>query len=87
MLVSVEVPDRIAHSLRLDEPQSGRRALEMIALEGYRAEELSRGQVSEMLGIGFHETEIFLKAHNAYLHLTLEEFEQERQVLQGVLSR
>jgi hypothetical protein len=87
MLLSVEVPDQIAHSLRLDGPQSGRRALEMLALEGYRAGELSRGQVSKMLSLGFYETEGFLKAHKAHPEMTMEELEEERQALTSALGR
>jgi len=87
MLVSVEVPDTIAHSLRLDGPQSGRRALEMLALEGYRAGELSRGQVSEMLGMGFYDTEGFLKAHHAFLQYSVEDLEQDAANLREFFSR
>ena len=39
MLISIELPDPIAKQLRLDGEQGNRRALEMFALEGYRAGE------------------------------------------------
>lgn len=84
MLVSVEIPDSIAHSLQLDGPDSSRRALEMFALEGYRAGELSRGQVSEMLALGFYETEGFLKAHDACLDMTVDEYERELRGLDSL---
>lgn len=77
MLLSVEVPDLIAKQLRLDGPLRNRRALEMFALEGYRAGELSRGQVSEMLGLGFHETEQFLHDHGALLDIRPDEFNED----------
>ena len=41
------------------------RARQMLVLEGYREGRLSRGQVSEMLDLGFHETELFLAEHHA----------------------
>jgi hypothetical protein len=56
----------------------------MFALEGYRAGELSRGQVSEMLGLGFYETEGFLKAHDACLDMTLDEYERELRDLDSL---
>jgi predicted HTH domain antitoxin len=87
MLVSVEVPDLIAHSLRLDGPQSNRRALEMLALEGYRAGELSRGQVSEMLDMEFNETEKFLKDHGAFLQYTVDDLERDAANLRQFFSR
>ena len=87
MLVSVEVPDPIAHSLRLDGPQPSRRALEMLTLEGYKADALSRGQVSRMLDMEFSETEQFLNEHGATLSLTAEEHEQDSANLRTFLSR
>jgi predicted HTH domain antitoxin len=87
MLLSVEVPDEIAHSLRLEGPQCTRRHLEILALEGYRSGELSRGQVSELLGMGFDETEAFLKKHGADLGLTMEEFDQDSANLRQFLAR
>lgn len=65
MILSVELPDSFARQLHLDGAQGQRRALEIFALDGYRSGELSQGQVGELLGLGFHETEEFLKIHNA----------------------
>ena len=87
MLISVEVPDPIAHSLCLDGPQRGRLALEMFAVEGYRSGKLSRGQVSELLNLGFHETEQFLHDHKAFLEIDTEEVKEEAAYLRKLLSR
>lgn len=87
MLVSVEVPDQIAHSLRLDGPHASRRALEMLALEGYKAGQLSRGQVSRMLDQEFNQTEKFLKDNGAMLGLTLEDYERSSATLSKFLGR
>jgi predicted HTH domain antitoxin len=59
----------------------------MLAVEGYRSGELSRGQVSELLGIGFDETEAFLKKHGADLGLTAGELEQDSANLRQFLAR
>ncbi|MDB6135884.1 MAG: UPF0175-containing protein [Verrucomicrobiales bacterium] len=87
MLVSVEVPDQIAHSLCLDGPHSSRRVLEMLALEGYKDGKLSRGQVSRMLDLEFNETEKFLKDHGAMLELTSEDYERNSAALSHFLKR
>jgi predicted HTH domain antitoxin len=87
MLLSVELPEPIARSLRLDGPASSRRALEMLALEGYREGNLSRGQISEMLGLEFNETEQFLSQHGADLQYTADDFDQDSENLRQFLSK
>jgi len=87
MTLSVEVPDQIARSLHLDGPQSNRRALEMLALEGYRAGDLSRGQVGALLGLSFYETEEFLKKNHAYIEFTLKEFQEGSDALETLLAK
>ena len=84
MLVSVEIPDPLARQLHLDGPGCNRRALEIIALEGYRTLELSRRQVGELLGLSFYETEDFLKRNNATISLTMEEYERGASALSNV---
>jgi hypothetical protein len=60
MMLSVEVPDQIAHNVHLEGSQGNRRALEMLALEGYREGMLSRGAVAKMLDLSYPESEQFL---------------------------
>ena len=81
MILTLEIPDSLPNEMHLDGAQGQRRALEKLALEGYRAGELSRGQVSELLGQSFYETEAFLKEHDCGLGLT---FEQHQRSLQKV---
>lgn len=87
MIVSVELPDDLAKHLHLDGVQGRHRALEMFALEGYRSGRLSRGQVGKLLGMGFHETEHFLKEHRAEIDLTLAEFDKSSDALERLLER
>ena len=87
MLLSLELPDLIAHSLRLDGPSSSRRAMEMLALEGYREGRLSRGQVSEMLDLEFNETEQFLLQLGADQEYSIEDFRQDSQNLRQFLAK
>ena len=87
MILSLEMPDSIARQLHVDGPQGGRRALERLALDGYRAGDLSRGQVSELLGMSFWETEAFLKEHACGLGLGFEEYERTSRQMREFLAR
>ena len=88
MAITLELPQEI--ELQLQEEWNGelaRRVLEALAVEGYRQGVLSRGQVSELLGLSFQETEAFLKTREAYSPYSLEEVERGRAALEGLLKR
>ncbi len=87
MLISVEIPDMMAQQLRLDGPQPTRRALEMLALEGYRSGDLSHGQFAELLGLDFHEAEAFLVEHEATLGYSTADLDQDAESLREFFSR
>lgn len=84
--VTIELPDLIRKNLQ--EPQElSRFALEAIALEGYRRVALTQGQVGEMLGLSFWQTEEFLRAHGAFLHYDMEDFKKDLQALEQVQAK
>jgi hypothetical protein len=85
MQVTVQLPDEVARQLG-NENEVPRRILESVALEGYRAGDFTRGQVSEMLGLSFAETEAFLHRHHAYLHYSLADLEADRATLDRILA-
>ena len=87
MIFSVEVPDTFAKPLHLDGPQPDRRALEALALNGYRSGELSRGQVSELLDLEVNETMAFLKEHGCAHGVTLEEHERSIERFRNSFGR
>lgn len=87
MLLTLEIPDAMAHSLALDGPSQERQALELLALEGYRTGKLSRGQVGTALGMGFDETEEFLYRNNAMLDYSFEELERGSEILRRLHDR
>ena len=60
MEVTLHIPDDVAKQLSAAGGDISRRALEAIALEGYRDQTLTLYQVSEMLGLSRIETEDFL---------------------------
>jgi predicted HTH domain antitoxin len=87
VLVTVDIPDDLVEQLKGSDSNISRELLEAFAVEGYRAEKLSRGQVSELLGMSFWETEEFLKRRGAYLHYDLSDLKQDRESSGESLSK
>lgn len=67
MEITLRIPDEIAKRLSAAGKDVSRRALEAIALEGYRDASLTLYQVSEILGLSRVETEDFLGQHQVPL--------------------
>lgn len=87
MTVTLNIPDFVVASMRLNDAGKERRVLEAVALEGYRSGELSRGQVGSMLGMDYWATESFLKQHEADYGMTVDDLEQDYQTLKSMLAR
>lgn len=87
MQVTIEIPDAVVAQLKLNGGTMSRELLEAFAVEAYRSEKLSRGQVSELLGLNFWETEEFLRKRGAFLHYDLNDLEQDREALRIALSK
>jgi predicted HTH domain antitoxin len=79
MEVTLHIPDEIAKRLSAAGGDVSRRALEAIALEGYRDQTLTLYQVSEMLGLSRVETEDFLGQHRVPL-AAINEADLDREV-------
>jgi predicted HTH domain antitoxin len=67
MEVILRIPDDVAQLLASAGGDVSRRALEALALQGYREQALTLYQVSETLGLSRVETEDFLGRHNVPL--------------------
>jgi predicted HTH domain antitoxin len=85
--ITIELPDDIVKELEAVPGEISRRVVEAVALEGYRSRRLSRGDVRQLLGLGWHETEDFLAAHGLTYHYTLEDLNEDRKNLDRILSR
>ena len=86
MEVSLSIPDEIATQLNTAGDIS-RLALEGLAIEGYRQEALSLGEVAELLGLSVYEADGFLKSHREPAGITLDELQQQTAALDALLSR
>lgn len=78
MEVTLHIPDEVAKRLAATGGDLSRRALEALALEGYREQSLTLYQVSEMLGLSRVETEDFLGQHQVPL-AAVEEVDLNRE--------
>ncbi len=67
MEITLHIPDEVAKRLSAAGEDLSRRAIEAIAIEGYREQILTLYQVSEMLGFSRIETEDFLGRHHVPL--------------------
>jgi predicted HTH domain antitoxin len=76
--LTIELPEEIERELRAAWENLPRRALEALAVEGYRTGALTRSQVGQLLKLNFWETESFLKERAAMLQYTLADLEQDR---------
>jgi len=83
--VTLQLPDEVAQGLGI-EADIPRRVKEAVALEGYRAGRLSRGQVSQLLGQTFSETEAFLKENDAVLRYSKADLEADLAALDKILA-
>jgi len=63
-----------------------RAAREALAIEGYRTERLSLGQVAELLGVSTTEADHFLKERQVPLLYSVDDFERDREALKSVLA-
>lgn len=78
MEVTLHIPDDVAKRLAAGGGDVSRRALEAIALEGYREQALTLHQISEMLGLSRVQTEDFLGQHHVPL-AKIDEAELDRE--------
>ncbi len=78
MQVTIEIPDEIAHHLEKEWDNLPRRVLEILAVEAYKAEVITRADVRRVLQLSSrYETDTFLKQAGACLHYDESDFEHD----------
>lgn len=78
MTITVELPDALQDVIFANGQEPARAVLEAMALEGHRTERLSEWQIQQLLGFETRmEVHGFLKEHEAYMHYTMEDYEQD----------
>ena len=85
MDLTVHIPDDIAIRLHASTGDLSRRALEVLALEEFKAERITQPELRRLLGFETrYELDGFLKAHGIYEDYTLEDFERDRETLRSL---
>ena len=86
--IAIELPDDVTRHLEARGGNLPRRALEALALEAYRAGEITEAEVQQMLHMSSRwEAEAFLKRAQAYLDYSEADLEQDIAALRRVLPR
>ena len=81
MQITIEIPDDIAEYLTEQVGNLPRHTLEAFAIEGYRGEHLSHGQVGRILGLSWWEVEMLLSEAKAYLHYDEDDLARDRETM------
>jgi predicted HTH domain antitoxin len=82
MNVAVTIPDKFVK----DGQNISREMLEAFAVESYRQEKLSLGQVAELLGFSIDEANALLKEHRVPLNYTFQDLDQDRKAIEKLLK-
>lgn len=87
MQITLELPEDIAQELDTKWNDLYRAALESLALEAYRSQAHTSGQLRRLLGFETRmQMDAFLKAHEVY-DCTAADFEQDRETLRQLRTR
>jgi hypothetical protein len=88
MTIIVKIPDEFAGQLVPPGQDPSRAVLEAIALEGYRSDRLTEGDIRQLLGFEtLMEVHGFLKDHGASLPYTSEDLAHDTEVARRVAQR
>lgn len=87
MEVLLQLPDDIVEILQTRSEDLSRQALESLAVESYRSGTLTSAEVQRMLGFETRwQTDEFLKSREAYLHYSIEDFEEDLETQRRLLG-
>jgi predicted HTH domain antitoxin len=81
MTISFEIPQNIEQRVHIEGADLNREAKEAYLVELYRQDRITHDDLSEALGLGFHQTQQLIKEYGAGDDFTLEEFEAERKTI------
>ena len=89
MSTTIEIPASLTQSLAesLGESALPRWAVEALVLEGVREGLLSTGEAGEFLGLGYFQTEAFLKRKGVTAVLSDSDFERDQADLREIMAR
>ncbi len=87
MQITLNIPEELAAQIIPVGKDPAQAALESLAVEGYRANRLTEGQIRRMLGYETRmEVHALLKEHDVYLHYSPENLQQDIDASDKFLS-
>lgn len=86
MEVVVSIPNKFVPATETRADLS-RRMLEAFAVENYRQEKMSLGQIAGLLGFSLDEANAFLKEHKIPLNYDLADLAEDRRAIEMFLRR
>ncbi|HLA96468.1 MAG TPA: UPF0175 family protein [Pyrinomonadaceae bacterium] len=86
MEITVSIPDKFI-PVSMGDTDLSRQMLEAYAIENYRQEKMSLGQIAELLGLSIDATHAFLKDHRTSLNYDREDLARDRRTIDMFLKR
>jgi hypothetical protein len=88
MNIELQIPDEVARVLSSEYADLSRAAIEALALEGYRSNRLSDGQLRQMLGFTSRmHVHAFLKERGVPLNYSMADLEHDRETADDLESK
>lgn len=87
MQITLEIPDEYVQRLEPNLANLTQHVLETLVVEAYKAQRLTSAEVGQILNLDRFQVDAFLKQHQAYLHYTIADFQQDVQTLQQLQSQ
>ena len=88
MDITIPVPSDIEQRLQAHLGSLSQKALEAVAVEAYRSKLISAAEVQRMLQLPSRlATDTFRKEHEAYLHYTEADIEQDLEAIDRALAK
>ncbi|NET55265.1 MAG: UPF0175 family protein [Symploca sp. SIO2E6] len=84
MQITIDIPDEYIQNLEPLLESLPQVLLETLVVEAYKAQHLTSAEVGRILNLNRFEVDAFLKQHQAYLHYTIADFNQDLQTLEQV---
>jgi predicted HTH domain antitoxin len=87
MQITIEIPDELACQFETNATSLSQHILETLVVEAYQAERITSAEVRQILNLPSRfAVDAFLKSHNAYLHYTEDDLEQDIATLHQLRS-
>ncbi len=84
MQITIDLPDEYIQRLEPDLANLSQHILETLVVNAYKERRLTSAEVGRILDLNRFEVDAFLKQHQAYLHYTTSDFNQDIQTSQRI---